>query len=213
MKKISIFSLIIIFIVCSDFYILAHPHVRLSAKLIFEYNRNIINGFWVEWNFDEYFSASIISEFDKNRDGIFDKKEQSEVYSKAFINLKQYGFFVFIRKGNLRRNPDKVEKFSVRQKNGLLYYRFYVPMKEAGYGDDFSVSIFDRTFYCNIKYDDDPVEIIQANGKKPVFEVQKNKKYPVYYNPLGAADDMKIYTKWKSGLQTAFPLEVHLFFK
>ena len=87
-----------------------------------------------------------------------------------------------------------------------------MPLKYYNYGDDFHVAVFDRTFYCDIKYSKSPVSIYQTRGNKPLFRVVKNKKYPVYYNPLGSPDDMKVYNKWKPGLETAYPDEIHLFF-
>ncbi len=213
MKRATASALITVFLLAIGIYAAAHPHVRLFSKLVFEYEQRSCRGFWVEWNFDDYFSTSVISEYDKNRDGLFDQKEQAAIYNTAFINLRHYGFFVFMRKGKMRRNPDRVERFSAWQKDGRLYYRFYVPLKGAGYGEDFSVAIFDRSFYCMIKYCDGAVDIKQVKGEKPIYEIAINKEYPVYYNPLGAADDMTIYTRWRSGLQTAYPEEVRIFFK
>jgi ABC-type uncharacterized transport system substrate-binding protein len=203
----------LLFIMVFQALLSAHPHVRLYAKLEFEYNNNRCNGFWVEWKFDDYFSASVIHEFDKDKNSVFTDNEIESIYKKAFINLKNYGYFIFLRKGKIRQHPKNIQKFNAWQRDNILYYRFYVTLNGLNYGNDFYVAVFDRTFYCDIKYPELPVSIEQINGKMPLYEVAINKKYPIYYNSLGALDDMQIYKKWKPGLQTAYPEEIHLFFK
>jgi ABC-type uncharacterized transport system substrate-binding protein len=185
----------------------------MISTLAFEFNNTDCKGFWVEWKFDDFFSSSIINDYDKNHDKFFDANEQKIIYKRAFINLKNYGYFVFIRKGNARKNPARVEKFSVWQKNGQLFYKFFVPLEGADYRDNFHVAIFDRSYYCNILYSNPAAVINQRMGEKPRFDLKINKKFPVYYNPLGAADDSTVYKKWKPGLETAYPDEIHIFFQ
>ena len=193
--------------------IFAHPHIRLYSKIEAEYREDKCDGFWVEWKFDDFFSASVIKEFDKNRNGVFEDKEVKDIYGRAFINLKNYGYFIFLRKDKNRQHPKKVERFTAWQKDNLLYYKFYVPLEGTDFTDDFHIAVLDRTYYCSIVYMDNPVSVISKSGNMPAYEITNNKEYPVYYNPLGAADDLRIYTKWKPGLQTAYPDEVHLFIK
>lgn len=190
-----------------------HPHVKITSKIEFEFNGKECRGCRIEWMFDRYFSASIISGFDKNKDGKFDEKEISTIQAKAFSNLKNYGYFVFIRKGSERKNPATVNSFSAAQKNGILYYSFFIPFEKGKYDDDFYVAVFDRSFYCATEYARDAVKINQKSGIPPKHKTAVNKKYPVYYNPAGASDDMTIYRKWKPGLETAYPEEVHIKFE
>lgn len=192
----------------------AHPHMSLESRLEFEMKGSECVGIWVEWTFDSMFSASIIGEYDANHDGTFSAAENETVRQRAFSNLAKYGYFVFLRKGEKRTVPTKVEAFQASQKKGLLVYRFRIPLEGLGYSDDFSVAIFDATFYCAVKYPKDPARAVAGTdtGPSPRFELVVNKKYPVYYNPSGAADDFRIYEKWQKGLETAYPEEIRLFF-
>jgi ABC-type uncharacterized transport system substrate-binding protein len=191
----------------------AHPHVKLTSHVEIVCSGNRCEGCRFEWKFDDFFSGSVIREFDKNKDGFFDAKEIKNIYNQAFINLKNYGYFVFLRKGFERKNPDKVTDFSAWQKNGVLYYSFFVPFEKLKYDDDFYVAVFDRSFYCAVVYTDKDVSVMQKSGEAPNYELSVNKKYPVYYNPLGSAEDLTIYKKWKPGLETAYPDEIHIHFK
>jgi len=187
--------------------------MQLESKLTIEYSCRECQGIWAEWSFDDFFSSSIIKGYDLNRDGSFNAEETQMVRDNAFENLKNYGYFVFLRKGGARRNPKKVQKFSVWQEKGRLFYKFFVPLTGQGYGENFSFSIFDSTYFCAVKYAEEPVVIEQeGEGDAPVYELVKNKKYPVYYNPMGAANDMRTYEKWAPGLEKAYPEEIHVYF-
>lgn len=196
----------------------AHPHMSLESSLRFEMKGRECVGIQVEWVFDPVFSATIIGEFDKNRDGAFSAAENDALRKGAFANLANYGYFFHIRKGATRKSPTRVESFEASQRDGILVYRFRVPLEGLGYAEDFYVAVFDTTFYCDVRYAEVPARAVDAAAggatpaSAPRFEVAVNKKYPVYYNPAGAADDYRVYDKWQKGLQTAYPAEIRLFF-
>lgn len=213
-KKILIIILILpLYVMLLVQSVFSHPHVKIISTITFEFNGTTCEGCRVQWMFDDYFSASMINDFDKNRDGIFDDRELNDLYNGGFINLKNYGFFVFLRKGSERSNPERVSDFNAWQNDRKLFYSFYISFKDQRYSDDFYLAVFDRSFYCAAYYSNPAVIINQKKGGMPVYEITRNKKYPVYYNPAGAADDMTIYKKWKPGLETAYPEEIHIYFR
>ncbi|QQO10339.1 DUF1007 family protein [Breznakiella homolactica] len=195
-------------------FVFAHPHMFLESKVEFEYSGEECTGFWLEWTFDPYFSASIIQECDKDRNKRFSAEEAEYVYSYGFINLRKYGYFIYLRSGDNRVNPEGVEQFTPSIRNDRLVYRFFVNLKGKGYGKDFSVAIFDSTYFCAVRYPESGVVTVRQNGPgaAPRWERGENKKYPVYYNPFGASNDMTIYTAWRPGLETAYPDEIRVFF-
>jgi len=213
-KQVFLSFFLILMGVCFPSLVVAHPHMSLESRISLEYSGENCVGFWLDWTFDPYFSAAIIQENDLNKDKRFDEKEAKSVYSHAFQNLSNYGYFIFIRTGNKRVQPDHVEKFIPEIRGDLLAYRFYVDLTGKGYGKDFNIAIFDPTFYCAVQIPQDAVTIHQSDLSAgiPKWECQINKKYPVYYNPQGSPTDMTQYSKWKPGLQTAYPEEVHVYF-
>jgi ABC-type uncharacterized transport system substrate-binding protein len=58
-KKIY-FSLFL-FILLSLAPLFSHPHVAIESKLNFVFEDNKLEGVYVEWKFDHFFSADIIS--------------------------------------------------------------------------------------------------------------------------------------------------------
>lgn len=203
---------VFIFAVLLTASLAAHPHVSLDARLEFEFDGPECRGFWVEWTFDPFFSATVIGDFDTDRDGKIKDSEVRRVHDGAFINLRKYGFFTLIRSGGKRISPEFVESFGAEVRDGRLVYRFFVPLAGRGYGRDFAVAVFDTTYYCAVRYPDDAVTFIQKSPgtAAPDFTREVNRAFPVYYNPAGGAADGTTYSAWKPGLQTAYPEEIHV---
>lgn len=214
MEKFVFPALLFFVLLCAPLSVGAHPHMFLESKIEFEYDGNNCTGFWLEWTFDPYFSASIIQECDKDRNGSFSAAESEYVYTYGFINLRKYGYFTYIRTGDKRINPEGVERFAASIRKDRLVYRFFINLAGKGYGQDFSVAIFDTTYFCAIQYPESGAVLISRNGggTLPKWERSINRQYPVYYDPLGAVNDTSIHPQWRPGLETAYPEEVRVFF-
>ena len=201
-----------LFAVLAAAFLTAHPHVSLDARLEFEFDGTECRGFWVEWNFDPFFSATVIGDFDANRNGRFEDSEIRRVHDGAFINLRKYGFFTLIRRGSRRISPESVESFKAEIRDSRLVYRFFVSLAGKGFGQDFAVAVFDTTYYCAVRYAPDAVSFVQRSpgAAVPSYAREVNRSFPVYYNPAGGAADGTTYSEWKPGLQTAYPEEIHV---
>ncbi len=193
------------------FALFAHPHMYLSSAEEFVWKGAKLDGCWIEWTFDRFFSADIIQGYDLNGDKAFDAAETKAVYEGAFINLKNYYYFTFIRQGKTRTNPPSVSRFTVRQKDGILAYRFWVDLSKSAPGE-LALAVYDYTFFCDIAYPEKGAVALTYDPAlvRPSYEIVENKDYPVYYNPLGAIDDTTIYYEWKKGLQTFYPREIRV---
>ena len=187
----------------------SHPHMHFTSGVEFVFASDKLKGANIEWTFDRYFSADIISGYDLNRDGLFNEKETKDVYENAFSYTKNYYYFCFIRQGNRRTSPDTVSSFKVKQKNGIVSYYFYIDLTKFEQKELF-FAVYDYTFFCDITYKKhNGVTFKNASEKlSPSFSITENKNYPVYYNPIGPIDDTRIYYKWKPGLETYYPKEI-----
>jgi len=193
----------------------AHPHVFVESRLEFQMLGRDCVGIRVEWDFDKVFSAGVIGQFDVDRNGVFDAKETEQVRSKAFSNLKKYGYFTFLRKGSARSYPDRVEDFTVRQKDGVVTYGFRIPLEGKGFEGDFAVASFDSTFYTDLRYAEEGITLTWLSEEPavpPTMTIAKNESFPVYYNPKSSASDLQVYLKPAPGLNTAYPTEVRVRF-
>lgn len=211
MKKI-IFCFVFIF---SLNLLFSHPHMFFTSKVEFVFSGKILQGAYVTWTFDRFFSADVISGYDLNYDGKFSKTETFDVYDNFFTYTQNYYYFIFIREGNNRTSPKNVDrnKFSVWQKDGIVSYKFYIDLKSLK-TKEFFFACYDYTFFCDITYPKKFPVVFNCDKSivNPKFEIVENKNYPVYYNPFGAIDDTRIYTSWAPGLNTYYPREIRVRF-
>lgn len=188
----------------------AHPHVFIKNSVEFVWDDSgSLEGAYLTWNFDRFFSADIIKWLDENQDGEFSDTESEDVYNRAFINLRHYYYYTFIRQGAKRTNPPEVTRFRATQKDGIMTYRFYIDLSKYT-GRELYFAVYDYTYFCDVQYPDDCVTFSCPPNVKPSCKIIENKQFPVYYNPLSPATDTRIYYKWAPGLQTYYPREMHL---
>lgn len=180
-----------------------------SEEFVFDDTK--LKGCWIEWTFDSYFSADVKYSHDKDHNNYYDKDEIVDIYNNAFINLKNYYYFIFIRQGNKRTNPDRVYNFTAKQlSDGTLVYRFYIDLSEYE-GNELYLAVYDYTFFCDIRYPDNSVSFNYDKSKLKVsYTIDENTDYPVYYDPLGPATDTTVHYKWHKGLQVYYPREIHI---
>lgn len=190
----------------------SHPHVGIEVGIELVYDGRVSTGFWQEWTFDPVFSAMLRGDFDMDRNGRFDEREQQAVHDGAFTNLRKYGYFTLLRRGDRRTSPEAIRDFSARIAGDRVTYRFFIPLSAQEGRGDFNLAIFDTTFYTNVEYSSKAVTLTQTVAGQPVPTVSRsvNKNFPVYYNPADPANSTKTYTAWAPGLQTAYPDEIHI---
>ena len=194
----------------------AHPHMFLESRAEIVENGGAVSGVWLEWKLDDFFSADLIHGYDLDRNGSFDAAETRALEKGAFVNLRHYHYFTFVRAGTVRSNPSVVKSFSARQSGGAVIYRFYVDLS-AYRSDEIFIAVYDYTFFCDIRYPEkNPVTVAAggSGGNSPAalrWEIVENRDYPVYYNPLGAIDDTTVYYKPAPGLATYYPREIRLY--
>jgi len=204
LKKIII-GLFLIFTLAAIGF--SHPHTFIYSTLAPEFDGKTIKGVWVEWTFDEMFSSQVFLEADANGNKKFEPSEVDYIFAHAFINLKNYDYFFYQRDGQQRIGAKEVQDFNAWMKGNEIVYRFFVPLERKT--NPLVISLIDSTFFCSLAYNKNrPVYFIKAEGIAPQYRIEQNKNYPIYYNPMGAVDDDRIYTKFQKGLQTAYPEEV-----
>lgn len=186
----------------------AHPHVFIDLSVSFDFDGDRCLGFWQEWSFDPVFSAQIKNDFMLPASGPLSRALQDELYNGAFINLRRYGFYTLLRRGDKRESPKAVTQFAAELRGSRVVYRFYVPL-DASYAGGFSVAVFDTTYYSAVRYLGEPAFTQRREAAAaPRFSIESDRRYPVYYNPQAGAQDMTTYSKPGPGLLTIYPDEI-----
>lgn len=208
----------------------AHPHVFIRTKVTFQWQKGVLQRAHITWEFDPFFSADIISGYDTNKDGLFDKKETQQVFENAFIHTKHYSFFTFIRSGEsharrarsqaARKSPQSVQHFSVSQKDGTLSYHFSIDLSSyqhaksapPGTRRTLYLALYDHSFFCDFRYaEHDTVRFVCDKARvQPSYEIVENRTAPVYYDPFDSIESTPQYEHWRPGLHTYYPKEILL---
>jgi ABC-type uncharacterized transport system substrate-binding protein len=183
--KRYLFTLILVFAASAVF---GHPHMFIDSRITFELTDEELKGFWIEWGFDEVFTAMITHDYDRDGNGSFSESEQEAIRKGAFSNLKNHRYFTYILTDGERIQPETVESFSAWLDGHRLFYRFFVPyrMPVDEEANSLRVAIYDKSFYCDIAtFDTDPVTAKAPDGIRTSFSVQKNKDLEITYSPKG----------------------------
>ena len=146
MKKLTFLFLLLI-----TFSIYCHPHMFITSETTFVFNSEKLQGIFVQWTFDDMFSATIIDEYDKDKSGSFDTKETAVVKKNAFDYVAESKYFIDMKINGKAQVIKKVSRFTAKIKNNRLIYRFFVPLdlKVQKKETILNFSVFDETFYID----------------------------------------------------------------
>jgi len=138
---------------------LAHPHVFLETEIEIEFNEQGLKGIWQEWTFDEYQSSWIINQYNIDQEGEISSQELDRLYRETFENLKHYNFFTMVMVGDEKIPATKIENFSVKVKDGLAIYSFFVPFDMEINQDkqEVFILVYDETYFCHVFFPPDNI--------------------------------------------------------
>ena len=130
----------------------AHPHVWIDNIATFTFKQGKIASIRLNWTFDEIFSASIIAQFDKNKDRKFDTAELEALEKGAFSNLKSYGYFTYVTVDDKPVPTERVTGFTARIEKDHLVYEFTVPLDRPvdPISQRFTLSVYDLEYFVEL---------------------------------------------------------------
>ncbi|WP_229154765.1 DUF1007 family protein [Aurantimonas sp. VKM B-3413] len=133
----------------------AHPHVFANAEMELVGDghgrlmvlRNI-------WHMDELFAATVLAEFDANKNGAFDEDELAAVARKVGQSVADYSFFTFLRTGDQEVALDPPASMGAAVRDGQLLIYFEMPLVTPFdvTTQPLAASNFDETFYVAFDY-------------------------------------------------------------
>jgi ABC-type uncharacterized transport system substrate-binding protein len=173
--KIAVIVLIIFLPAISLF---SHPHVFIENSFAFIFDDNNLEGIRVKWVFDEMFSASVIMDFDIDRNNIFEGKEIKAVEEGAFSNLENYHYYLYVTIGNTQSTVSTIQDFTAEIKNNRIIYYFFVPLdiKSENKEKRVQVGCYDNTYFCHVyNSETDPVILENNSGLECSWEIVEDK--------------------------------------
>jgi len=105
----------------------AHPHVWIDTTASFVIAKGAVTGVRMEWKFDEFFSATLFDDFDKNHNRRFEPAEVAALEKGAFSNTAQQNYFTFVKADGKAVELRKPKDFTVRVEGDKVIYSFLLP--------------------------------------------------------------------------------------
>lgn len=142
----------------------AHPHVFAEATLEVEVGPDgTVRSLGHVWRFDDLFSATVLMEFDKNKDRRLDDAELAQVGRTVHDSLADFGYFQMVTangKDVAMKAPDELVATYDDQQLVLMFESApEKPLKLAGTID---FGVYDPTFYTAIDFTSD--DMMKVNG-------------------------------------------------
>ena len=143
-------NIVLLLLFCSK--LLSHPHTFITNEYDITLNQDGIEVITLIWHFDEMFSESILLDYDQDHNRAFEGDEIEDIYNNAFINLKNYNYFLDIKVENENVIIDSVSGFKAYMEEYSLVYEFSIniPAKPATSNQKVQLMCYDPTYYIMI---------------------------------------------------------------
>jgi ABC-type uncharacterized transport system substrate-binding protein len=178
MKKTLLTFLTLLLFLSSN--ICSHPHVFIEGKASFSFNKEGLANINVEWIFDSMFSTMILTDYDENKDNKFNVDEIKKIKNEAFLNLKEYQYFTFVK---INKKPFKVKyvtDFNVSMSGKNIVYSFSVPchVKATSKNKEIILAYYDESYYIDLYFiEKNPVSFKNSKLFVTTYEIKENKDY------------------------------------
>ncbi|CAA7617764.1 ABC-type uncharacterized transport system (fragment) [Candidatus Terasakiella magnetica] len=144
----------------------AHPHVMVDVHALVEFKGGKVVSLFMGWKFDPVFSASMVKDFDKNRNGKLDPEEIKTIEAEAFRDTKDQSHFTYPRVNGLTIKWRDATDFKVIAVKDSLLYAFRLPLPEPMDPRQvvFAFTTYEETFYIDMDFPDDKAVTLTGDG-------------------------------------------------
>jgi ABC-type uncharacterized transport system substrate-binding protein len=146
----------------------AHPHVWITVETTVLYDKGAFTGLRHKWTFDEFYTAMAIEGLDKNKDGIYDREELSELAKVNIDGLKEFGYFTYPVLAGQDVKIQDPQDYWLEHKDGALSLHFTVPFAQPipEKAKGFAYVVQDPAFYIAfLPAKTDPVKLAEGAPK------------------------------------------------
>jgi ABC-type uncharacterized transport system substrate-binding protein len=145
----------------------SHPHTFIINQYEVIVDSSGFESVTVHWEFDEMFSESLILDFDLNHNRIFEPDEVNTIYNTAFINLKNYDYFLDVKIDGDIFTIETVKHFNVKVSDNNVIYEFsFFPISEGNNQiNKLQLMCYDPSYYIMVStYQDTGLTIVNNSG-------------------------------------------------
>jgi ABC-type uncharacterized transport system substrate-binding protein len=153
----------------------AHPHVwvTLNSALVFAPDGTVA-AVRHAWTFDEMFSSFATQGLDKDNDGKLSRDELKELAEVNVTSLEEFNYFSAAKSGGKDVAFDKPKDYWLEaDKDNVLTLHFTLPLKAKAAKGDFTVDVYDPTFFVDLTFADGAVVKLDGAPAGCAAEVKK----------------------------------------
>jgi ABC-type uncharacterized transport system substrate-binding protein len=166
-----------------------HPHVWIEQRATPVFDGGKLTGLHLIWVFDEMYSAMIREDFTRGKDGKVTPEDMKRIEKEAFMNLKNYDWFVEASLDGKKIRPDRPERFAVSfDDKGRAVYDFILHLAAPadGAAHHLEYGVFDPDFFIDFAAAPHFVpQPEQAGGLEARCGVDRGLKRNTLYGPVG----------------------------
>ncbi len=160
----------IIFFLVIPILAFSHPHVFADVALKIEVKNDQLNTIQISWHYDDMTSQILLMDYDKNRDGKFDKKESQFFKEQVFDTLKQYEYYTHINIDKKKIPIDThIENFFLSFEKNKFVVNYVVSLQNIPQINTIDIAFWDAEFYSSF---DISSEFVTFN-KKLKFDIEE----------------------------------------
>jgi ABC-type uncharacterized transport system substrate-binding protein len=159
----------------------AHPHLFIDIMAKFMFSDSTLSGVNIFWDMDEMYSASLMEEFDLNKNGTFEKSEYTSIYKEAFSYAANSNYFMVVTWGESLLQVAETKRFVARiLPDKKIRYSFFVPLniKLQEIADDKLVMFFnDPSMFVAFDLKKNMITPAENGGWKGTVSFEKEDYY------------------------------------
>ena len=166
----------------------AHPHVWIDYHLTVLFEAGHIIALQQDWSFDEDFSTTALHDLGRRpgATAALTENEITALHDKAFINLRNYEYFIHVWSNGVAVKPAKdASHFSASIQGPALRYHFTVPLTKPVDPRQSAVSIglWDDSYYVDVGPAlDGPAITLSGTGSEHCQgNLAEDPSHPIYY--------------------------------
>lgn len=135
---------------------LAHPDIAITLRVLFDMRRGVLTGLGESWSFDARYSRTLLDQYDRDRDGVFNAAETEALREKLIADLRRKHFFTSLTMGGKAVAGIEPVGFLAENHNGLVTvsFAFNVAAPIDLRGQRLDVTVKDRDYTAAFKLAD-----------------------------------------------------------
>lgn len=165
----------------------AHPHIFLDYALTLVFNDSGLAGVRVKWIFDEFYSASIMNDFDSNKNRKLEEDELRKIEKESFSNLKNFDYFTYLSTGSVKTGVRDVQDFSAEFNGDCVVFNFFIALEiaAADLPEEMTLALYDATYYTDMAHiKNEPVIFENAENMEASYRIVKDKSHSYYFGDI-----------------------------